>query len=238
MLQYYHWPIVQKTRNAIRKIGLLQPLKKVLAKFQKDYEERFAKELINSIQPGYTVWDIGANVGFYTIQFAERTGNSGTVIAFEPQEEAVAKINDKLKSNGLENCQVIKCALSDFEGEAAFSNSGVEANTTGSLVDVEKTDSEHSLTLVTKVDSALGQFQLALPNVTKIDVEGYEIEVLRGGQQVFSSKESRHIFVEVHFTRLDQRGFKNPGQEIRDYLTNWGYKTAWTDASHIHAWRT
>ena len=49
MLQYYHWPIVQKTRNAIRKIGLLQPLKKVLAKFQKDYEERFAKELINSI---------------------------------------------------------------------------------------------------------------------------------------------------------------------------------------------
>ena len=48
------------------------------------YEARFMRALNARVRPGDVVWDIGANVGMYTQQFAHAVGRSGRVIAFEP----------------------------------------------------------------------------------------------------------------------------------------------------------
>lgn len=75
------------------------------------------------------------------------------------------------------------------------------------------------------------------PNVIKIDVEGYEENVLRGGSQVFDSSACRHILVEMHFSRMDKRNLGKSATRIVAMLKKGGYRVRWVDASHIHASR-
>ena len=56
-------------RSVGRRLGLTGVLVRVLAR---DYEERFSAAMLKSIEPGEVVWDVGANVGFYTTRFADR----------------------------------------------------------------------------------------------------------------------------------------------------------------------
>ena len=71
-----------KVRTLLRRLGLVK-FHKVLYP-QREYEGKFSASLLESVSPGDTVWDIGANVGFYTGGIAKRAGHHGKVLAFEP----------------------------------------------------------------------------------------------------------------------------------------------------------
>jgi hypothetical protein len=71
----------------------------------------------------------------------------------------------------------------------------------------------------------------------KIDVEGFEEEVLKGGVATFSEPSCRHVLVEVHFSRIDERGLGDAAARIVKMLKHWGYIIRWVDASHLHASR-
>ena len=68
-------------RSAGRLLGLLSGNSMT---YDAHYEDRFAKELLGSVSRGECVWDVGANVGYFTRQLADRVGESGCVVAFEP----------------------------------------------------------------------------------------------------------------------------------------------------------
>lgn len=67
---------------------------------------------------GACVWDVGANVGYYTKLFSERVGSSGRVYAFEPLPTTVAKLT--AAAGGLDNVSILPVALSDRTGNAAI----------------------------------------------------------------------------------------------------------------------
>jgi hypothetical protein len=73
--------------------------------------------------------------------------------------------------------------------------------------------------------------------VIKIDVEGAEIEVLRGMQKVLTSSDLRAIFIEVHSQILEQNGYHDAIKIITQILNNNGFNINWTDFSHIEAIR-
>ena len=188
-----------------------------------DYEDRFADLVLASIQPDDCVWDVGANVGFYTAQFSRL---ARYVVAFEPVAANCAQIESQRMTNV--NCQQL--ALGDAAGALPM------------FVDVEysslavrpRPEASRQMVKVVRGDDLTN---LLHPTVVKIDVEGYELEVIRGMAGVLSRV--RALFLEIHFQILASRGTPQaPAALVRD-LRRLGFsRIEWPDASHIAAFRT
>ena len=76
-----------------------------------------------------------------------------------------------------------------------------------------------------------------VPTVVKIDVEGYELEVLKGMRHVLTELSLRAIFCEIHFALLEERGQPFAPIEIERILNEAGFDVRYTDSSHIQAVR-
>ena len=195
------------------------------------YEERFARELIAAVRPGDTVWDVGANVGVYAAQFAER--GAANVVCFEPAPAAVAALSDRF--SGASQIRVMPIALANQRGSAAFAADGASPNNGIGSSDGSKPTIEVQ---VYSGDEAQAEFALPPPDVIKIDVEGYEMEVVEGLAKVLTSKRLRSVFIEVHFALLHDRKLdKAPGAILQTLRQN-GFAVRWVDPSHIGAHRT
>jgi len=162
--------------------------------YSSDHAVRLSRLLI---RPGDTVFDIGANIGLWAMGAAFRASPSGTVYAFEPVPENVSRLRKNLELNRLDNVNCEMLALSDMEGTASlfkpsYDNSGHPTLGRRKLVEIEiKT---HTTTL----DSYCGQHGIHHVDFVKIDVEGAELMVFRGAQQLLSSPDSPAILFEVN----------------------------------------
>ena len=137
--------------------------------------------LLDLIDVGNTVIDVGAFVGTHTIAFARHVGHKGQVYAFEPHPVAFGLLRLNVEQNDLSNVKLFNAALSDYTGTM----NSHKAN----LAD---TDSPGSFSLLTKVDVAaessgitidvmtLDQFDIDSCHLMKVDVEGMELNVLKG----------------------------------------------------------
>src|SRR5437867_1922845 len=72
------------------------------------------------VHAGDTVFDIGANVGIYTLLFSERVGPRGRVVAFEPSARNVSYLKRHLALNGATNVSVVEADASATAGIARF----------------------------------------------------------------------------------------------------------------------
>ena len=75
------------------------------------------------------------------------------------------------------------------------------------------------------------------PNVIKIDVEGFELEVLTGMAQFLASPTLRSLFIEVHFSILSERGRTEAPRKIVHRFRLTGFNVKWLDPSHLVAQR-
>ena len=76
-----------------------------------------------------------------------------------------------------------------------------------------------------------------IPNVVKVDVEGFEEEVLKGMQETLRSPALRAVLIEVHFLKLERRGHAMAPVRIEKMLGAGGFRTTWVDSSHVFATR-
>jgi hypothetical protein len=86
---------------------------------------------------------------------------------------------------------------------------------------------------IARADEILMERRLPPPEVLKVDVEGYELEVLRGFGDLLHSSALRAVFVEVHFALLHERGLDAAPATICSLLESAGFKVRWPDISHI-----
>jgi FkbM family methyltransferase len=150
----------------------------------------------NLLEPGDFVVDCGANMGFTTIFFAHFVGQKGKVLAFEPLLSNARDIRENVALNGLTNVEV---------REQAAGNS----NSTTTMADTPNgiltTDSAWKLVKVpiVRLDDAIAD---GTPTLLKIDVEGHELEVLRGATRILATNPK--LDIEVHVgSKADKRGF-------------------------------
>lgn len=223
-------PLLIKTRSLARKLGLISVVKRLMP--QRDYEEKFNAALLGAIQPGDVVWDVGANVGFYTKQFAEIVGAEGRVFAFEPSPEAATKVAGIAAA--LPAIQLVQSALSNQPGKAYFDISSGGDSVTNHLTE-QAGASESGRVEVAVTTGDTFSAENGVPSIIKIDVEGFELEVLQGMESLLTKDGLRGIFCEVHFGVLESRGMANAPIEIERRLKAAGFSVDWIDPSHIAA---
>ena len=90
---------------------------------------------------------------------------------------------------------------------------------------------------VAKADTLIKKLNLLSPNIIKIDVEGFELEVLSGMKKILKQKTLREIFVEVHFAKLKKKKIKNVVFLICKILKDNKFSISWLDPSHLRAFR-
>jgi FkbM family methyltransferase len=146
--------------------------------------------------PGDVVIDAGANTGAYTVLFAQWVGPQGRVFAFEPVPRIARALRAQVALNGLTGrVRVVEAALGESEGTLTMTAPGMVGINRRAL----STDStRHRLNVPSvSLDRFCQQRSLA-PAVLKIDVEGAELDVLRGARQVLSAVPRPQLFVEFH----------------------------------------
>lgn len=150
----------------------------------------------DAVRPGAVSLDVGANVGSYTLLFAIWAGPAGRVFAFEPAPEAREGLRRHVALNGLTGrVEIIAAAASSTAGFARFCADGASganaiapdgAAPAPTAIDVD----------TTSIDAFCNRRQLA-PDVIKIDVEGAELDVLKGARGVLA-RPGVQAFVEFH----------------------------------------
>lgn len=223
-------------RSIARSLGLIPVLSRILSRFRgaKQYEERFSNALVGAVCPGDIVWDVGANVGYYTRRLSDRAGPNGYVCAFEPVPSCFAKVEQL----ALPNVKAINVALGSTDETLHMTMSTDPLGVSHSLA-APPPDAGNSIPVqVVRGDKIRSTLSLPQPNVVKIDVEGFEEEVLLGMRETVANKSCRAVFVEVHFGILEQRGQRQAPSRIESLLRSSGYKTSWIDVSALQATRT
>lgn len=144
------------------------------------YELPVQEALHRIVRPGDTVFDVGANVGFFTLLAARLAGPTGQVLAFEPVPGNVSTIRRNLRLNQNTNVEICQAAVGERNGHAEL----VLADHSGgaALASVPKPPDARGSIQVKKVtlDEVIASRKFPPPNVVKIDVEGAELQVLQG----------------------------------------------------------
>ncbi len=220
-------------RRFLRASGLTGPLSTLLGRG--GYERQFNSSLAAAVQRGDCIWDVGANIGHYTVQLAELVGLAGKVFAFEPSPINAARLREA--TVGLANVTAVELALSDSDGSGSLYQGEDELGATSRMVRSESLSDRIFVVRVVTGDEVIAQGCAEAPNVLKIDVEGHELQVLRGLCNQLRHNELRHIFVEVHFRILDESGRSDVPGEIVTVLESTGFDLKWVDPSHLYAYK-
>lgn len=219
-----------KARQFLRRTGVNRFLAHIV--YRKGYELDFGSKLAAFIRPGDCIWDVGANRGFYTRQFSTLVGPSGTVIAFEPSPINFARLEQELMD--LSNAFPCQFGLGSEDTHGTIKQGDDELGATSRLVEH---DQGGQVVMLRAGDSLVESGDAPAPNVIKLDVEGYEWEVLQGMAKLLDMPHLRVLGIEVHFTLLQDRGMERVPNQIHRLLSDVGFRLAWVDFSHLVAIR-
>jgi FkbM family methyltransferase len=161
------------------------------------------------VRPGEVVFDIGANVGAYSLVVDRATRGACKVYAFEPSFSTFAQLSRNVALNGSQGRVIpVLVALSDSSGLVAFNYSsiapGAALHALGEAVDHQGRpfSPEFSQPVLSyRMDDFIRQFALPAPNHIKLDVDGLELKVLHGAADALANPVLRSVLVEVEPAR-------------------------------------
>lgn len=165
----------------------------------------YMKLIVKSEQ---TIVDIGANIGYFALLEKKQGAN---VIAIEPSIDNFETLKHNLKINSF-NAEVHNLAISDYEGTTKFYIS--KACNRSSLYG----EGKYEVCKVTTIDKLMKKRKIDL---IRMDVEGSEMNILRGMKKTLEEGYLKHIFVEVHPVELREMG--SSITEVLDFLDGYGY---------------
>ncbi|MBD2096298.1 FkbM family methyltransferase [Trichocoleus sp. FACHB-591] len=192
-------------------------------------EQYLAKRLVNL---GMTVFDIGANVGDYSLLLSELVGHSGKVYAFEPTSNTFQKLQQRVSQHSLENITILKTAvfcrntsieLNEFPEEYSAWNSIGKPSMLNpkngiDYVPIVATEMVEAITL----DSFCQKQSIEKIDYLKVDVEGAESNVFQGAQDLLR-KQAIH-FIQFEISQKMLEGLNRTAEGTFQILIQNGYE--------------
>jgi FkbM family methyltransferase len=143
-----------------------------------------------SLQPGDVFYDVGANVGYYSLLASVLVGDEGLVLAFEPSRRNLTYLHQNLQINDIANVKVMEFAVGERSGHVRFHEE------TNGRMSHQDASGEIEVPLIS-LDDWIANSGTSPPNILKIDVVGSEMGVLRGASRILS-EDRPVLFMQVH----------------------------------------
>ncbi|HYO06507.1 MAG TPA: FkbM family methyltransferase [Phototrophicaceae bacterium] len=172
---------------------------------------------------GDTVVDVGAHIGRYTMISSNCVGKDGKVIAIEANPRVFEALKRNIKLNDFDNVLVLNYAVFSKQTKIKLFLPPEEENHTiyNTIMSDRATDEKKFVEVnANTLDAILQSRGISEVNWIKIDVEGAELEVLKGSADVLSKSKDISILIEIH----DLGNGKNLYEPIMDLLKNHDYK--------------
>ena len=145
------------------------------------------------VPKGSVVYDVGAQVGWYTLLASDLVGPEGRVVAFEPLPSVLRYLKSNVKINRCANVQIVEAAASDQDGTAEFF-----AKEDGSLGSLSPIYGPNKIMVRTvKIDSLVKNEIIPAPDFIKMDVERGEVAALKGAESTLVER-APMLFLETH----------------------------------------
>jgi FkbM family methyltransferase len=212
MYHVFSWPLSEDMRTRFRARTIAGPMLvdpetmmgRVLT-VSGEWEPHVTAAFLGRLAAGDVCVDVGAHIGYYTLLAAEAVGPAGSVYALEPSARVFETLTSNLALNGCDNVSALQLAAGSEAGEAVLYEAPGASPLTSSL-SPRMLDAPHGgraqefvpkRVSVAPVDGVVPAGVHALVRVVKIDVEGYEVEVLRGMERLLSAGGPIAVFVET-----------------------------------------
>jgi FkbM family methyltransferase len=164
---------------------------------------------------GLVIYDVGAYHGILTLFFASR---GGQVIAYEPNDVNHARLIQNVRLNNLTNVQVRKLGLGAQPGSGALHYSPAMAG--GGTLDPNAIGDVSQTIQITTLDQDIAASALPAPDLIKIDIEGWELEALRGARATIDAHHPA-LFLEMHGETMREK--RRKASAIVAFLCDSGY---------------
>lgn len=193
---------------------------------QGDAESSAQEVLARRLRPGMVFYDLGANIGLFTLLGARLVGPSGKVFSFEPDAEVASRLRRNIERNGFSNVTVVETGVWSSSREMTFvaADSASPDHGTGTFMEGTAAGAKGSTVRCVALDDFVRN--APPPDAIKCDVEGAEVEVLRGTEQLLAARRP-WILCEM---RSDENA-----RAWRELLRGLGYSFEAVDALHILA---
>lgn len=188
------------------------------------------KALAEQLHSGDVFYDVGANVGFFSLIAARRVGSKGSVYSFEPVAENIAAISKNAEINLLENVKRFDVAVGRKCGNEELLltewNGGATLST--SLVKTSQPVSRRNVRVVA-LDDFIKEEELRAPTLVKIDVEGSELDVVQGMSGTIA-KSKPVLLYEIDDGKRD--AFISRWKQLDQLVAGFGYKILHLEESY------
>jgi FkbM family methyltransferase len=195
------------------------------------YKQYFEAGPIDRLQEfvpgGSVVIDVGANVGFFSVRFAQWVGDSGEVISIEPEERNYASLISALKRKNLASrVRALKAVAAAVPGTTYL-----EINQLHPADHKLSRDGTGLAVEAVRLDDLIEDKGNLRPGLVKIDVQGAEMLVLQGASDIL------RLSGPALFIELDENGLGKFGTSVSailDHLSHYGYETYWLTRAGAH----
>jgi len=213
----------------------LQDLEQRKIFFFGHYHERYEAKIIESLLDKDEVfWDVGANIGYFTLVAAAVLKNRGQIVSFEPGRTAFARLQDNIALNPFHNIIIYKLAVTDKSGEAVLYLSGEVADSGANLYRPGSEQASQEKCTTVSLDQFRGEQGLRSPDFLKMDVEGAELAALRGAEHILAH--SRPLLL----LEMEEKTLKAAGADkaaLANLLQGHGYQAAFLRKGRWYATR-
>lgn len=173
------------------------------------HEPSVQKALCRLAQPGMTAYDVGTYIGFFTLLLSRAVGDTGRVIALEPNPDTYRRLLSNLRLNHRENVQALLLAAADESGRELFQTAkhdlAPEAHLVASATVPEPDPAPKVEVETVSLDDLVFDRGFPRPDLLKIDVEESEVRVLAGMDRIL--KECRPVIIcETHSEEASREG--------------------------------
>ena len=152
---------------------------------------------IRLLRPDSVVFDIGANIGWFTLQAACRAGRRGRVVAFEPDPTNFSFLSKSVTSNAFGNVELLRLSVSNFEGTAPLH---LAAGGHAGHHSLKRPENGGSIQVSCQtLDKVAEMLNVGRIDILKADVEGSEPEVMEGAHRLMSESRIRNIIMEWNY---------------------------------------
>jgi len=195
--------------------------------FYRGIHEPLATRLVQEeLAPGMVIIDIGANLGYYVLLEAKTVGENGVIYAIEPVPSSYSILQKNVALNHCTQVHTFRLALGDKDGTATMY---ITDKLNWSHIASDLLDSKRAIHIrsaiqrsvqvpIMRLDSFVHIYQIEQVHFLRMDVEGFEIAVIRGAYNTIAREVSKHIFkifMEVHpFLTSDRTPFLNMVQKL------------------------